>query len=336
MSGSVCILPRAEGVGGPASFRMRLSAGLEASGIRVHQNADDPTCQAILVLGGTRNLAGLWRARRRGVRIVQRLNGMNWIQRLRRTGVRHFLRAEMNNQVLAGIRRGLANEIVYQSRFCQAWWERVYGVLNTPTQVIYNGVDLGEFSPQGPERPPEDRARVLVVEGHLDRAHETELENIVGLARRLRGRPAEIWVAGDVPQNYIDRYEASDPGLVRWMGVVGREQIPALARSSHLLFAVEIHAACPNSVIEGLACGLPVLALDTGSMAEMVPATAGRVTPWGGDDWKLDPPDLNALAQAADDILERQRELRAGARTQAEAVFGLQPMVEAYRQVLGV
>lgn len=336
MSDSVCILPRAEGVGGPASFRMRLSAGLEARGIRVHQNPDDPTCRAVLVLGGTRNLAGLWRARRRGVRIVQRLNGMNWIQRLRRTGARHFLRAEMNNLVLASTRRGLAHEIVYQSDFCRGWWERVYGKLHTPARVVYNGVDLNEFSPQGPEIPPEDRVRVLVVEGHLDRAHENELENIVGLARRLRERPAEVWVAGDVPQSYIDRYEANDPGLVKWLGVVGREQVPGLARASHMLFAVEIHAACPNSVIEGLACGLPVLAFDTGSMAEMVPPGAGRVTPWGGDDWKLDPPDLDGLARAAEDILMRQVELRAGARARAEALFGLEPMVEAYRRVLGV
>ncbi|MBN1371066.1 MAG: glycosyltransferase family 4 protein [Anaerolineaceae bacterium] len=336
MSDSVCILPRAEGVGGPASFRMRLSAGLEARGIRVHQNPDDPTCRAVLVLGGTRNVTGLWRARRRGVRIVQRLNGMNWIQRLRRTGARHFLRAEMNNLVLAGIRRGLAHEIVYQSDFCQAWWERVYGKLRTPARVIYNGVDLNEFSPQGPERPPTDRARVLVVEGHLDRAHETELESILGLARRLRKLPAEVWVAGDVPQSYIERYEVSDPGLVKWLGVVGREQVPGLARASHMLFAVEIHAACPNSVIEGLACGLPVLAFDTGSMAEMVPPSAGRVTPWGGDDWKLDPPDLDGLARAAEDILARQAELRAGARARAEALFGLESMVEAYRRVLGV
>ena len=177
---------------------------------------------------------------------------------------------------------------------------------------------------------------MLVVEGHLDRAHETELENIMGLARRLRERPAEVSVAGDVPQSYIERYEAIDPGLVKWLGVVGREQVPELARASHLLFAVDIHAACPNSVIEALACGLPVLAFDTGSMAEMVPPSAGRVAAWGGDDWKLDPPDLDGLARAAEDILALQGELRAGARGRAEALFDLEPMVEAYRRVLGV
>jgi glycosyltransferase involved in cell wall biosynthesis len=337
---SVCILPRAEGVGGPASFRMRLSAGLEARGIRVHQDPDDPTCRAVLVLAGTRNLGGLWRARRRGVKIVQRLNGMNWIQRRRNTGVRHFLRAEINNLLLAGIRRTLADEIVYQSSFCQDWWERVYGATSIPTRVTYNGVDLQEFSSLGPETLPEQGVRMLVVEGHLDRAHETELENIAGLALRLRDllapRPLEVWVAGDVPERYRAQVSTRLPGLVKWLGVVPRDQIPVLARSSHLLYAVEIHTACPNSVVEALACGLPVLAFDTGAMAELVTPQAGRVVPWGGDDWKLDPPDLAGLARGALDILAQQTELRAGARQRAQEAFGLQPMVEAYRQALGV
>jgi hypothetical protein len=34
--------------------------------------------------------------------------------------------------------------------------------------------------------------------------------------------------------------------------------------------------------------------------------------------------------------MARQGELRAGARARAEALFDLEPMVEAYRRVLGV
>uniref|UniRef100_A0A7C4KJY9 DinB-like domain-containing protein n=1 Tax=Anaerolinea thermolimosa TaxID=229919 RepID=A0A7C4KJY9_9CHLR len=80
---SICILPRLDGLGGPASFRARLTAGLAARGIRTHSHPEDPTCRAVLVIGGTRRLDWLLRARRRGVRIVQRLDGMNWLHRLR-------------------------------------------------------------------------------------------------------------------------------------------------------------------------------------------------------------------------------------------------------------
>ena len=79
MSDSICILPRLEGVGGPASFRARLSAGLERRGIRAHSNPAEPGCRAVLVIAGTRRLNDLLQARQRGVRIVQRLDGMNWL-----------------------------------------------------------------------------------------------------------------------------------------------------------------------------------------------------------------------------------------------------------------
>ena len=99
------------------------------------------------MIGGTRRLDLLWQAQRRGVRIVQRLNGMNWIHRQTRTGLRHYLRCEVNNWILATIRSSLADQIVYQSEFTRDWWTTVYGQINSPDTIIHNGVDLQVFSP---------------------------------------------------------------------------------------------------------------------------------------------------------------------------------------------
>ena len=76
----ICILPRLTGVGGMVSFRARLVSGLANGAVQVSEDLADEPYEAILVIGGTRQLPGLWRAKRRGVRIVQRLNGMNWGQ----------------------------------------------------------------------------------------------------------------------------------------------------------------------------------------------------------------------------------------------------------------
>jgi len=121
---------------------------------------------------------------------------------------------------------------------------------------------------------------------------------------------------------------------LQFAGLVPREQIPALDRSAHLLYAADINAACPNSVVEALACGLPVVSFATGALPELVTGDAGRIVPYGGDPWQLHPPDLDALARAAAEVLADQARFRAGARRRAEEALGLDPMVDAYLDVL--
>lgn len=336
-TGAICILPRLEGLGGPASFRARLAAGLAQRGLSVTQDPTDPACRAVLVIGGTKRLDELLRARRKGLRLVQRLNGMNWLHKRTRTGLKHYLKSEWNNFILAFIRRWLASQVVYQSGFARTWWQTVYGAVSAPGRVIFNGVDLNEFHPAGPGSRPAGRERLLLVEGRLGGGYEIGLENALGLAQRLaalRPNPVELMVVGQVPETLRQRCEQRAPGLVRWAGVVKRGEIAALDRSAHLLFSADLNAACPNAVVEALACGLPVVAFATGSLPELVSENAGRVVPWGSNYWKLEPPDLDGLARGAAEILADLPRFQSGARARAEEAFGLDSMVEQYLTAL--
>jgi glycosyltransferase involved in cell wall biosynthesis len=105
-------------------------------------------------------------------------------------------------------------------------------------------------------------------------------------------------------------------------------------RSSHLFFSAEVNPPCPNSVIEALACGLPVVGFDTGSLSELVQGEAGRLVAYGSDPWKLQPPDVPALAEAATDVLQDQPLFRTSARERAESVFDVEKMVDEYLKVL--
>jgi glycosyltransferase involved in cell wall biosynthesis len=319
------------------SFRGKLVQGLTECGIGVSFDLVDTPYAAILVIGGTHDLSGLWRAKRQGVRIVQRLDGMNWIHRKRRTGWRHYLRAEYGNIILSLIRSRLADHIVYQSKFSQKWWERVYGVDRIPWKVVYNGVDLNRYTPFGDGKIPTDHKRILLVEGSIAGGYEWGLETAIQMAECIHSTynyPIELMVVGFVSAT-LQRDLIDKTGVkVNFTGRVPAENIPELDRSAHVLYAADINAACPNSVIEAMACGLPVVAFDTGALSELVTSDSGRLSPYGGDPWKLDPPDIDRLAEAVNAIIDNQIVYRAAARTRAEEAFSLEQMVKGYLDVL--
>ncbi len=336
--GSICLLPLPRGLGGPASFAAQLVAALQKQGVTITHDPLAPGVRAVLVMGGTRHMDLIWRAKRRGVRIVQRLNGMNWVHRKLHTGARHFIKAEIANWILSTIRRSLADRIIYQSRFTQDWWHRAFGPVSAAGRVIYNGVDLHIFSPEGVGQPPGDRMRILMVEARLGSGMETGLENAVRLLEQLNqiGRQAwELMVAGDVPPEIQARWpvlQADD--RLKFTGIVPRDQVPIIDRSAHMLFSADLNAACPNSVIEALACGLPVIAFSTGALPEMVIEGAGRVVAYGSNHWNLEPPVIGPLAQAAGEIAAAQPGFRRNARARAEKAFDIQQVVDAYLETL--
>lgn len=338
MKPQICLVPKIEGLGGTASFQAKFIQGLKTRQIPYNYNLRDPANTAVLVIGGTWQVRQLLQAKQRGVRVVQRLNGMNWLHKVEKTPFRAAWRAERNNRLLAFIRRRLADRIVYQSEFSRDWWNRVFGPRPIPSTVVHNGIDLEQYSPGGPEKPPKDHDRILLVEGRLTGAYARGLETAVLLARAVQSsqeRPVELMVVGDVSESIRDRVQALAPELrISWRGIVSREDIPAIERSAHLLFSADLNAACPNSVIEALACGLPVAAYDTGALAELVRDGSGEVVPWGADYWRLADPVIQPLASACSQILRNNPAYRKNARKRAVSAFGLDKMVDAYLEAL--
>jgi glycosyltransferase involved in cell wall biosynthesis len=331
----ICIIPRASNVGGVTSFQAKLAAGLEKRGHQACFDLRETPYRAVLLTGGVRNLPGLVRAQRDGARIAQRLDGINWLHRRLPTGVRHFLRAEYGNRLLALLRARFVSRIIYQSEFVRSWWQERYGRERVPTSVIHNGVDLSVFKPDGPHERPADCFRLLLVEGSLQGGYESGLKTAVELAEKLsESLPVELQVVGRVSPEIQAVMQTKSRVPIRWDGLAPHEQIPGIDRSAHLLYSADLNAACPNSVIEALACGLPVAAFATGALPELVTGDCGRLVAYGGDPWKLEQPDVPALAQAAVEILQGQARFRMAARQRAEDAFGLDRMVERYLDIL--
>ncbi len=333
----IAILPNLRGFGGPSSFNTMFTSRLAGRQVTLSQDTAGTDLDAILVIGGTSKLLPLWQARRRGVRVVQRLNGMNWIHKRVKSSVKYYLRSELNNRLLAFIRREIADAIIYQSNFSKDWWHTEHGQMKKPHTVIYNGVDLERFSDQGPEQAPDDRIVIQLLEARISGGYEAGLTNAIALAegiQRVQNKPVELRVTGKISEALKAATEQSARVKINWTGVLPHSEIPALHRSAHLLFSADLNAACPNSVLEALACGLPVVAYATGALPELVTDGAGAIAPYGSNYWKLEPPNPTLLIEKSLEVLKNLREHKLAARRKAVEAFGADQITDSYLDYL--
>lgn len=339
---TVCLLPEIKTVGGPATFQQQFIKAAARQGITAHFDPSRSDIGAYLVIGAPRKfIPALYSARQHGIPVIQRLNGMNWIHRVRTSGWLYGKKADLANHRLSFFRKHIATGIVYQSPFCETHWNEIYGVLSgKPSRIIYNGVDLNEFKPILPDFQSED-IEILIVEGNLEHGSEQNLEQALSLSMALSrrtSRKVQLRIAGNVPNEIREKVFAkmSDSNCavsVNFMGIIEKSKLIELENTSHMLFSIELNPACPNSVIEALACGLPVIGFDTGALKD-VTGSGGIIVPYGSDVWKMEKPILFPLIEAAEKVYRENQSFRKAARKQAETHFSIDKITGEYLSFL--
>ncbi len=336
---SICLIPEAGSLGGPRTFQQNLIRWAADTGkAEIHFDADRKDIDAFLVIGGPKKyIKRLLQARKAGIPVVHRLNGMNWIHRRRNCGLKYYIHSETANLAIAFYRRFICNKIIYQSPFCEKRWDHIYGKTGKPSQVIFNGTDTEVFCPG--ERFPDFSGRIdfLLAEGSfrhgMDFGLDAAAELTSGLAERF-SQPLCMHVAGKVDEDTCSRIRniiasSGKQAEVIFEGVISREKLISLERESAFFFSSEIHAACPNAVIEAMSCGLPVIGFDTGALRDVTGDT-GIIVPYGADPWKLEKPDSRPLIDAAEKVIRENIAYRKAARKRAEEYFSLELMASKY------
>ena len=193
--------------------------------------------------------------------------------------------------------------------------------------VIHNGIDPAPFAGNGSGSPDDKPAPgpiwIAVANLRPCKGHRYLLE-AVGKLRRA-GFGGTLLLVGDGPERpALERLaQQVAPGGVRFLG--HRSDIAELLAGAHLLVQPSWSEALPNSVMEAMAAGLPVVASDVGGMAELVQQgeTGLLVPPRSADAL------AGALAALAADPALRRRMGRAG-EERIRCHFPLEKMVARF------
>lgn len=200
--------------------------------------------------------------------------------------------------------------------------------LNIP--VIPNGVDTRHFVPRAAPLPTPPTTCQLLFVGRL--SAEKGLAGLLTVLARLTHLPWSLRLVGEGPERPALEAQAQTLALqsrVTFSGWVAREQLPACYQAAELFVFPSTDEGMPNTVLEAMACGLPVVAMRIAGCEDLVvDGETGMLLPPGDDD---------ALAKALDALLtDSARRTRYGtaARQRVEHHFAWARAADAYLAIL--
>lgn len=320
--------PHKPGDGGPGSFQTRLESVLEERGWEIvhdcqYENQPDIVC----IVGGTRQIAKIRELKRRDIPVVYRLDGLAWIHRRKHLGLRVWAQNEVRNLLSKYTHAHLADKIIYQSHFVREWWERAGWSRNDSYTIIHNGVDLKQFSANCgfSGRTPE---YLVCIEGTIDYS-PFAIPLLNYLADRLEGTGLQLRLYGQFFSSATGRQLSPK---IDYLGPLRRDEVPGVLKNC-IYLSLDVLPACPNTVVEALASGVPVIGYDTGAVPELVIPGTGELADYGGDPWQLGAPNFDNLLTALEKVIADYPAYCLRARQHAEASLDVRQMTDAYIRV---
>lgn len=177
---------------------------------------------------------------------------------------------------------------------------RLEGVRRSRIAQIPNGIDLESFYPAAATSPL--RRLVTVARLRPEKGHDTLIEATASIARAVPG--VTLTIVGDGPMRAELEAQVAARGLQGRVQFTGHtDDVAAVLREHDVFVLASRSEAFPNSVIEAMASGMPVVATDVGGIPELIEH--------GRNGLLVRPGDAGELSRAVIELLRRQSFARA-------------------------
>jgi glycosyltransferase involved in cell wall biosynthesis len=242
-------------IGGPATFMQNLKDYLDNTGYEYSEKLNQ--VQAIF-FPISFDRPALNKIKKRNGKIIQRLDGIWYPEK-------HGHEYKEMNRYVRDIYINYADHVVFQSQYSRRQCFEMLGeIAEERYSLIYNGVDKSIFYPD-PEHTTAEKFKIVTT-GNFRNADMIE-PVVKALDILSNDYYFEFNLIGPIRNNHLSSLLNRD-----WIvchGPKNREQIATMLRKMNLFVYSHLNPPCPNSVLEAISTGLPVVGFDSGSMSEL-------------------------------------------------------------------
>ena len=173
-----------------------------------------------------------------------------------------------------------ASYVFFQSEFCKRAAELHLGKCPCPNEILYNAVDLSLFYPA--KEAPKSRPFTFLLTGKFNAGMWYRIHAALKALRCALDLKEEFklviggWMVQSVSRSMagvVEKYKLTNN--VKYIGRYSQAVAPQVYRDADAYIMLKHQDPCPNTVIEAMASGLPVLYSGTGGVPELVGSRAG-------------------------------------------------------------
>lgn len=244
-------------IGGPQTFMANLKTYLQDHKVDF---IDDPYKATTVLFPISLDKKVLENLKARGAKVVQRLDGVLYPSK-------HSEKELEFNEIVKDIYVNFADYVVFQSDYSRRQCFEVFGKKNASQySLVINGVNRRIFYPSKEHKSDFSKVIKFVTTSHF--RNIDMIEPIVKALDEIKlDYKFELHVVGPIINDKIKAF--LDRNYIIHHGPKSLEGVSEILKQSDIYLYSHLNPPCPNSVIEAISTGLPVVSFASGAMEEL-------------------------------------------------------------------
>lgn len=220
-----------------------------------------------------------------------------------------------------------ADYVFWQSRFCKNAANKFLGTRKGKGEVLYNAVDTKNMFV--PKKKTNRKPFTFLLTGNLVLHLYYRLEtSIIGIHdARKSGLDCRLEIAGYIDKRTLNAANKLISQLcldeyVDFRGQYLQQEAPLIYQNADAYIITKYQDPCPNTVIEAMSCGLPILYSESGGVPELVSKKSGislKVNNCWDDNVYV--PERQVIANGMIEIFNKKYEMGLASRLRATQKF---------------
>lgn len=248
-----------EDVGGPSTFMRNLRGDLLRKSYEFIENIENyqKADKIFFPISFNKNILSYFKKNKHP--IIQRLDGVYYPSK---HGIKYLY---FNKDIKLDYLK-YSDFIVFQSKYSRLECFTMLGEIDeSKYTIIYNGTDKLIFFPVKKEF---DENKIIFTTTGSFRNKDMIEPVVLALDIIAEEHNIELRILGPIISNDVRRF--INRKYVMCPGRMDKKNLAKVLQGSDILIHCQLNPACPNTVIEAVSCGIPVVGFDTGAMREIL------------------------------------------------------------------